>query len=153
MTGTGVPWEWVWWVGEHLGAPERTLGAPGSTWERRQQVWECGWQAWKHRQPWDHLGAPVSSLRATRITVEQSGKSIIFGIAAGAPGNHSYYPSFNDFENSCIQFVFSSNYLYCYPSTQGISGLAAGGAWEEFKVHLKMTIEWTQRYTPRPWSS
>jgi hypothetical protein len=29
MTGTGVPWEWLWLVWEHLGAPERTLGAPG----------------------------------------------------------------------------------------------------------------------------
>jgi len=62
---------------------------------------------------------------------------------------------------SCIQFVFSSMYLciyvsmylYSYPSTHGISGLAAGGAWEQFEVRLKMTIEWTQRYTPRPWSS
>jgi len=33
------------------------------------------------------------------------------GNAAGAPGNHSYYLSFNDFQNLCIQFVFSSLYL------------------------------------------
>jgi len=44
-------------------------------------------------------------------------------------------------------------YLYSYPSTHAISGLAVGGAWEQFEVHLKMTIEWAQRYTPRPWSS
>jgi len=44
-------------------------------------------------------------------------------------------------------------YLYSYPSTHTISGLAAGGAWEEFMVRLKMTIEWNQRYTPRLWSS
>jgi len=60
-----------------------------SDWERR-------------RQPWEHLGAPATHLRAPetslaspRITVEQSGK--IIGNAAGAPGNHSYYLSFNDF--------------------------------------------------------
>jgi len=44
-------------------------------------------------------------------------------------------------------------YLYSYPSTHAISGLAVGGAWEQFEVRLKMTIEWTQRYTPRLWSS
>ena len=44
-------------------------------------------------------------------------------------------------------------YLYSYPSTHGISGLAAGGAWEQFEVRLKMTIDWTQRYTQRPWPS
>ena len=34
-----------------------------------------------------------------------------FGNAAGAPGHHSYYLSFNNFQNLCIQFVFSSMYL------------------------------------------
>jgi len=38
-------------------------------------------------------------------------------------------------------------------STHGISGLAAGGASEQFEVRLKMTMEWTQRWTWRPWSS
>jgi len=63
-----------------------------------------------------------------------------FGNAAGAPGNHSYYLSFNDFQNLCIQFVFSSMYL-CYLSTHGISGLAARGDCKQFEVRLKMTIE------------
>jgi len=52
----------------------------------------------------------------------------------------------------CI-LIYVSMYLYSYPFTQGIAGLAAGGAWELFEVRLTMTIEWTQRYTPRPWSS
>ena len=48
--------------------------------------------------PGTKLGALVISLGAPRITVEQSGKNnIFFGNAAGAPGNHSYYLSFNDF--------------------------------------------------------
>ena len=47
----------------------------------------------------------------------------------------------------CI-LIYVSMYLYSYQSTHGISGLAAGGAWEQFEVRLKMTIEWTQRYTP-----
>jgi hypothetical protein len=45
---------------------------------------------------WEHLEAPATSLGAPRITVEQSRKNIFFGNAAGAPGNHSYYLSFND---------------------------------------------------------
>jgi len=52
----------------------------------------------------------------------------------------------------CI-LIYVSMYRYSYPSTHGISELAAGGAWEQFKGCLKMTIQWTQRYTPRPWSS
>jgi len=63
--------------------------------------------------------------------------------------NHRYYLSLNDFQNLCIQFVFSSMYLciyvsmylYSYLSTHGISGLAAGGDCQQFEVRLKMTIE------------
>jgi len=44
-------------------------------------------------------------------------------------------------------------YLYSYPSTHGISGLAAGGAWKQLEVCVKMTIQWTQRCTRRPWLS
>jgi len=47
--------------------------------------------------------------------------------------------------------IYVSMYLYSYPCTHGISGLAAGGAGEQFEVHLKMTIQWTQRYTLRVW--
>jgi hypothetical protein len=53
---------------------------------------------------WEHLGAPASGvgapvtcLGAPRITVKQSGRNaIICGNVAGAPGNDSYYVSFND---------------------------------------------------------
>jgi len=58
----------------------------------------------------EHLGP-------RRITVEQSGKSIFFGNAAGAPGNHSNYLSFNDFQNLSIQFVSSSMYVCIYIAT------------------------------------
>jgi len=69
-------------------------------------------------RPSESLGAPTTSLGAPRITVEQSGKNnVFFGNAAGAPGNHSYYQSFNDFQNSCIQFVLSSMYLCIYMAT------------------------------------
>jgi len=40
-----------------------------------------------------------------------------FGNAAGARGNHSYNLSFNDFQNLCIHFVFSSMYLCIYIAT------------------------------------
>ena len=40
----------------------------------------------------------MTSLGAPWIAVEQSGKNnIFFGKAVGAPGNLSYYLSFNDF--------------------------------------------------------
>jgi len=44
-------------------------------------------------------------------------------------------------------------YLYSNPSTHSISELAAGSAQEYFEVRLPRTINWTQRYTPRPWLS
>jgi len=43
--------------------------------------------------------------------------------------------------------------LYSYPSTHSISGLAANGSSEQFKLSLTITIKWTQRNTARPgWS-
>jgi len=58
------------------------------------------------------LGVPTASLGTPLITVWLSGNNnILFGNIAGVPGNHSYYISFNDFQNSCLQFVFSSIYL------------------------------------------
>jgi len=89
-----------------------------------------------------------------------------FGNAAGAPGNHSYNLSFNDFQNLCIQFVFSSMYLcihiatylhLCYPwiSVHPLSliNVVLGGrdqtSWD---MHLEAEIEWTQRCTWRPCS-
>jgi hypothetical protein len=58
------------------------------------------------------LGAPESTLNHCRAVRE----NIFFGNATGAPGNHSYYISFNDFQNSWIPFVFSSMYLCIYVS-------------------------------------
>jgi len=69
------------------------------------------------------------------------------GNMSGSTSNHSHV--FSLYSHLCI---YVSMYLYSYPSTHAISGLAAGGAWEQFEVRLKMMIEWTQRYTPRPWS-
>ena len=63
------------------------------------------------------LGGLVICLRASQRTVELSGKNLFFENPAGGPGNHSYYLSFNDFEYSFIQFVFSSIYYsltLCY---------------------------------------
>jgi len=74
---------------------------------------------WEHLwSPIRSLEAPVTSLGAPPIIIEQSRrKKIFFGNTAGAPGNHSYYLSFNDFQNSGIQFVFSSMYLSIYIAT------------------------------------
>jgi hypothetical protein len=84
------------------------------------------------------LGAPATSLGALRITVEQPGENnIFFGNGADASGYNSYYLLFNNFQSSCIQFVFTCKYLYCCPSTHCISGLAAGSYWGQFEVCLK----------------
>jgi len=48
----------------------------------------------------------------------------------------------------CI-LINVSIYLYHFPTTHRISGLAIGCAWEEFEVHLKMMINYTQSYTWR----
>jgi hypothetical protein len=41
-------------------------------------------------------------------------------------------------------------YLYSYSSIHSIFTLAANSTWQQLKVHLKMMIQWTQRYTRRP---
>jgi hypothetical protein len=84
------------------------------------------------------LGAPATSLGSPRITVEQSGKNIFSGSSAGAPGMlqvrleiiATTYRStivktqvFRLYSHLCINV---SMYLYSYPSTHGISALAAG---------------------------
>jgi len=67
------------------------LGTPQSAGENIGCIWE------HLGAPATSLGVPTTSLGAPRITVEQSGKNnMFFGNAAGAPGNHSYYISFND---------------------------------------------------------
>ena len=122
------------------------------------------------RCSWEHLGAGW-------ITVDQSGKNI-FGNAAGAPGNHTYYLSFNDFQNLCIQFVFSSMYLWIYIATylhteyldwqHAVIESDWKCAWRWPSSELRDTlwrcdraslgrqlgteIEWTQRCTGRRWS-
>jgi len=128
------------------------------------------------------LGTPMSaatSLGAPWITVEQSEKNIFFGNAAGAPGNHSYYLSFHNFWNSCIQFVFSSMYLCIDIPThlhtayldwlQAVVDSNSRCAWKwryselrdalqghdraRFDMHLEKVFERIWRYTWRPWWS
>jgi len=138
----------------------------------RQSNWECQWQVWKH------LGAPVTSLGAPRITVEQPGKNnILCGNAASAPGNPSYNVLFNDFQNSCIPFIFSFMYLYSATLLQSVNqdSLQAvhernlscapkwrlsklrdklgGHNWARLHMHLKAVSERHCRYTWRSWSS
>jgi len=106
---------------------------PGSTSERWRQTWEHQRHVWEHLQSqWSSLGKTTSSLGMLLVRLE-----IIATV-------------FSLYSHLCI---YVSIYLYSYPSTHSISGLPAGSAWEQFEVGLKMTIEWTQRYTPSPWSS
>jgi len=85
-----------------------------------------------------------------------------FGNAAGAPGNHRYNLSFNDFQNLCIQFVFSSLYQCIYIATylhlrypwisvhppSLIIDVLGCRDWASWDMHLEAEIEWTQRC---PW--
>jgi len=124
------------------------------------------------RYTWEHLGARW-------ITVEQSGKNIFFGNAAGAPGNHSYYISFNNFQNLCIQFVFTSMCLCIYIATylhtvylawqhaviesnsrcpwrlqyNELRDTLRGCDWARLEMQWETGFEWTQRCTGRPWST
>ena len=116
--------------------------------EASRSVWEdveCKLRCVNFRRVSDRRRAFLPALRVT-------------GSADDKPGStwERWWQVWEHLESqSCIQFVFSSIYLciYSYPSTHAISGLAAGGAWEQFEVRLKMTIDWTQRYSTRPWSS
>jgi hypothetical protein len=57
----------TWSTDDNIGAPVRKLGAQAT-----------------------NLGAPVTNLGVPRITVEQTGKNIIFfENAVGVPGNHN----------------------------------------------------------------
>jgi len=90
-----------------------------------------------------------------------------FGNAAGAPGNHSYNLSFNNFQNLCIQFVCSSMYLCIYIATylhlhypwislhlpSLINDVLGGRDRASCDMHLEAGIEWTQRCTWRAGSS
>jgi len=82
----GSTWEHLGEPATCLGAPATCLGAPATC---------LGVPATSLGAPTTSLGAPVTTLGAPRIPVEQFGKNIL-GNAAGGPGNHSYYLSFND---------------------------------------------------------
>jgi hypothetical protein len=77
-----------------------------------------------------YLGAPGSSL----------GK-ISFGTAAVAPGNHSYYWSFNDFQNLCIQFVCSSMYR-CINIATNLHTVYLGWQHSVIKKNSRNTGRW-----------
>ena len=94
------------WYSSTMGVIVIGLGTPRSAGENFRCTWECQGQSWEHLEvlatslgaPATSLGLPATSLGAPRMTGEQSGKNnIFFGNTAGAPGNHSYYLSFNNF--------------------------------------------------------
>jgi len=106
---------------------------PGSIWMHRQQTWE-------------HLKLLNSSLRKTSSLLGM----LLVRFEIIATSYHSTIfrtPVFNVYS---YPHIYESMYLYSYPSTHDISGLAAEGASEQYEVSLKMTIEWTHRYTRSP---
>jgi hypothetical protein len=88
--------------------------------------------------PWSTNDKPGGTSNFCKAVWENH---IIFGNVSGVAGSHSYYLSFNDFLNACIQFVFSSIYLYSSPSTKDISGLDAGVACWQLMEHWKQRIK------------
>ena len=79
-----------------LGAPRSAADNFGCTWEHLAgPATSLGAPATSLGAPTTSLGVLATSLGAPRITEEQSGKTIFFGHTASAPGNHSYYVSFN----------------------------------------------------------
>ena len=125
---------------------QRPSGEPRSIWEHWWQAWKCQLQAWKC-QPytWEHGEFQLSSLGKTC-----SIRTLLVHLEIIATTYH--LTILNHMYSVCI-LIYVAMYLYSCPSTRGISGLAAGGAWAEFEVCLKITIKWTQRYTLRQWSS
>ena len=155
---TGSLWECLGVVGpESQGGqiPEFTIpmqwpsGAPGSTWECWQQDWECKQQAWKHRQQaWEHLESQYSILGKTPYSLG----TLMLRLEIIATIDRSTIFKTHVFHLYSHLCIYVSMYQYSYPSTNGISRLAAGSTWQQFEVRLKLTIEWTQGFTWRPWS-
>ena len=104
VISSGTPWsagENFGCTWEHLGVPARSQGAPATclgapTTSLIVPATSLGAAATSLGAPTTSLGALATSLEAPQITVEQSEKNVLFGNAASAPGNHSYYLSFND---------------------------------------------------------
>jgi len=110
------------------------LDAAGSTGEKSALTWVVWWQPGEPLWVWTtrlgmivtslgvlmtHLGMLVRGRGAPQLTEEQSGKhNIMFWNTAVAPRNHRYYLLFNEFQTSCIWFVFSSIQLWVYTATQ-----------------------------------
>jgi hypothetical protein len=86
------------WYRSTIGGILISLQAPQSAGEN----FVCTWQhlevsATNLGAPTTKFTVPATTLGALPITIEQSVNSIFFRNAAGAPGNHSYYLSCNDF--------------------------------------------------------
>ena len=164
---------WVFWTALMALMEPRTLCQKITHFQSpRQQVRVYWTNVVTFRCTWEHLCA-------LWLTVEQSGKNIFFGDAAGAAGNHSYYLWFNDFQNLCIQFVFSSRNLCLYIATylrtvypdwqhaviesnsrctwrcrsSELRDTLQGRDRASLEMQLEPEIEWTERWTWRPWLS
>jgi len=73
------------WPSEELGGPATSLGVPTTS------LGAGGNSSDKAGSAGDRSGSTSNHSRAVREN------NILFGNAAGVPGNHSYYLSFNDF--------------------------------------------------------
>jgi len=101
-------------------------------WERRRQVWERRQQAWeRRRQAWErrrevseHLESQYSSLGKTTSSL---GTLLVRLEIIATTYDSTIFKThvFSLYSQLCINV---SMYLYSYPSTHVISGLAAGGA-------------------------
>lgn len=162
-TALGLPMTCLGAQETSLEAPGTSPGAPATSLDVRRTI--LGGPTTSQGAPATGLAvastspeAPGTSLRAHLITVKKSGHNIIIsGNTTGAPRNRHYYLLFYNFYTDIFNLythhcIYISMCLCCYPSTDGISELAAASAWEQFDVPLKMMMEGPQRCTLRPWS-
>ena len=172
------------WYRSIMGAIVISLGTPRSSRESFGRTWNHrGGSESPGDKPGsadDKSGSPGNKSGCTsNHSTAVWENNIIFGNAAGVPGNHSYYLSFNNFYNSCIQFVFSSINLCIYIAThlhtvyidwlQAVLERDSRWAWKwgpsklsdtlwghdraRLQIDLEAVIEWVWRCTWRPWLS
>jgi len=162
MSCKGIPWEWLWYFWEHVGAPGRTFGAPGSTWECRRQVGE-------------HLESQWSSLEKTTLSLG----ILLVCLEIIATTYCSTIVKTHEFNLYSYRYIYVSNCLFLSRATHldmlyldGLQVVLESDLWCTWKwrlselrdtlqshdqASLEMCLEVVKkliwRFTWRPWST
>jgi len=125
---------------------------PGSGWKSQQKVPECHWHTWEcRRNPWKYWWEAWGHLKSLWSSLGKTSCFETLPVCMEITDNPycSTIIKTHEFSVYSQLSIHVYVYVYSYPSTHSMTGWAAGGAWEQFKVHLKMTMKWIQRYTLR----